>query len=59
MTYTATYATSDLSAMVTDVIGGFFDAIATMANPVAIAIMGLIALGLVFELIAKLKRWGQ
>ena len=56
MTYTASYNVSDVSPMVVDTLGGIFDAIATMANPVGITIMAIIALGLVVSIIAKLQK---
>lgn len=50
LAYTATYATSDISNMVIDVIGGLFNALAGNIGTIAVIIVVLIVLGLALDL---------
>ena len=54
--YTALYNSTQLQWAVTDVIGGLFDGIASMAETYGLAIIALAIVGTLFVLLGKMNK---
>jgi hypothetical protein len=59
MTYSMTYASTDLGAIVIDILGGFLSVLATAASPIVWIAVALLLVGGISGLLFVLSRMGR